>query len=179
MVMRRRAAYHGTPHILRSVLQATHRRACIHPCSLAVAPRLRRNFGFMFSFVGRALFIIFCATMTFAMNNWLGYVVGSLTFLNGFFNGYVICVHPSFKTGALSAAADPYGGYTGGEAEMLGYLKANPALAQKAGAAAVKVAAANPDQAFRVMAAAQQGGNAAGTGAGGAEGDDNPWAQRG
>lgn len=80
-----------------SALQPTAGRlvGCTLPCALpacersrfpsvdnaipAVAPKFHRNFGFMFSFVGRSLFIVFCGTMAFAMANWLGYVVGAGT----------------------------------------------------------------------------------------------------
>jgi hypothetical protein len=110
-----------------------------------VAPRFQRNFGFMYSFLGRTAFIIFAGTMTMALGQWLAYVVGALTVLNGLFNGYIICVHPAFKSGELSALGDPYGGYTGGESEMLSYLKKNPQLAQNAGSAAAQFAANNPE----------------------------------
>ena len=165
-----------------------------------LAPKFKKNFGFMFSFAGalvaagrarprcaagsrararhprppappgRAIYIFFCATLCYAFSNWLGYVVGSLTMVNGLFNGYVICVHPSFKSGELSATGDPFGGYTGGEGEMLAYLKKNPALAQKAGAAAVTFAKENPDVAVQVATAA-----AAQPAAGAAPPGGNPW----
>jgi hypothetical protein len=44
-----------------------------------LAPKFRRNFGFMFSFIGRTVFILFCATMLFALNAWLGYLSGCVT----------------------------------------------------------------------------------------------------
>ena len=106
---------------------------------------------------------LFCSTILFATEHWLGYLVGSITFVNAAFNGYVICVHPAFRTGELSAHGDPFGGYTGGEQEMLAYLKSNPELAKKAGAAAVKVAQNNPDLAMQVAAGAHGGSGA------------NPW----
>jgi len=93
-------------------------------------------------------------------------VFGSLTAVNAAFNGYVICVHPAFRSGELSAATDPFGGYSGGEQEMLAYLKANPQLAAKAGAAAVTVAQHNPQLAMQVATAGAGGGAAAGS---------NPW----
>lgn len=74
-------------------------------------------------------------------------------------------MHPAFRTGELSASSDPFGGYTGGEQEMLAYLKSNPELAKKAGSAAVKVAQQNPELAMQVAAGAH-GGGAAGA---------NPW----
>lgn len=123
----------------------------------------------MFSFVGRTLFIIFAGTMALSMGQWLAYTIGAITFLNGLFNGYVICVHPAFKTGELSARGDPFGGYTGGEKEMLSYLQSKPQLAQKATSAAATFAASNPQMAMQVLGAASQNG-----GAGGA-GSSNPW----
>lgn len=74
-------------------------------------------------------------------------------------------MHPAFRSGELSAAGDPYGGYTGGDKEMLAYLQANPALAQKAGSAAVSLAQQNPGLAMQVAAGAK----------GGASGSSNPW----
>jgi len=109
---------------------------------------------------------LFCATILFATEHWLGYLFGALTALNAAFNGYVICVHPAFRSGELSAGGDPFGGYSGGEQEMLAYLKANPELAKKAGAAAVSVAQHNPGLAMQVAAAGAGGGQAAGS---------NPW----
>ena len=65
--------------------------------------------------------------------------------VNAVFNGYTVCVHPAFRTGEISANSDPFGGYSGGEDEMLAYLKANPQLAKKAGSAAVSIAQHNPE----------------------------------
>lgn len=132
-----------------------------------LAPRFKRNFGFLFSFIGRTVFIIFCATMCFALNAWLGYLAGAVTAVNGLFNGYVICVHPSFKTGELSAKSNPFGGYTGGESEMLSYLKSNPALANKVGTAAIGFAKDNPQVALSVASAAAA-----------QPAESNPWAPK-
>jgi hypothetical protein len=111
----------------------------------------------MYTFTGRSIFIVFAGSMVFAMANPLAYVIGSLTILNGLFNGYIICVHPAFKTGELSAKGDPYGGYSGGEAEMLDFLKRNPQLAHKAGQGAASFAASNPDVAQAVVGGAAGG----------------------
>jgi COPI associated protein len=134
-----------------------------------LAPKFRKNFGFMFSFAGRTIFIIFCATMLFALNAWLGYLAGALTAVNGLFNGYVICVHPSFRSGELKASADPFGGYTGGETEMLKYLQKNPQLANKAAGVAVQYAKENPQVALQVV---QAGAKAQ------PEAESNPWAPK-
>lgn len=97
-------------------------------------------------------------------------ILASLPAVNAAFNGYVICVHPAFRSGELSAHSDPFGGYSGGEQEMLAYLKSNPKLAQQAGSAAVKIAQNNPDLALQVAAGAHA--NGAGTGM---SGSANPW----
>ena len=49
-------------------------------CNISnLAPKFRRNFGFMFSFIGRTVFLLFCATMCFALAVWLGYLIGAIT----------------------------------------------------------------------------------------------------
>lgn len=99
----------------------------------------------------------------------------------------VMCVHPAFRSGELSATGDPSAAYSGGEGEMLAFLKANPQIAAKAGAVAVKFAQENPDVARAALAgsagatAPKAGG---GAGAGGAApsaaavepAGENPWA---
>jgi COPI associated protein len=139
---------------------------CLECNILGIAPKLRKNFGFVFSFWGRAVFIVFCGSMVMALSYWLAYIIGGVTMLNGFFNGFVICVHPAFRTGELSATNDPFGGYTGGEEEFKNFLKSRPDLANKVGAAAMSAAASNPELAMKVAtsAAASKDANA------------NPWA---
>jgi hypothetical protein len=85
-----------------------------------------------------------------------------------------MCVHPAFKTGELSATADPFGGYTGGESEMIAFLKANPSLAKKASGVAVKFAQDNPDIARVAIQGAVSGAMAPKAG-GGADAEANPW----
>ena len=102
----------------------------------------------------------------------MGYLFGSLTFANALFNMYVICVHPAFTQGRLKAGADPYTTYVGGEDVMVNYLKENPELARRAGAAAVTAARDNPELARQAVAGAQQAHTSP------AAGDDkaSPWA---
>ena len=88
--------------------------------------------------------------------------------MNGLFNGYVICIHPSFRSGELSASANPFGGYTGGEGEMLSYLQKNPQLANKVGGAAMAFAKDNPQVALQVVGAAAASAQPPGAAA-------NPW----
>eukprot|EP00937_MAST-01D_sp_MAST-1D-sp2_P005740 g5740.t1 len=51
---------------------------------------IRTNFGFMFSYWGRAFFIVFMGTLCCALDTILGYIAGSLMFINALFNAYVI-----------------------------------------------------------------------------------------
>ena len=76
----------------------------------------------------------------------------------------------SFTSGKLRAGDNPYAGYTGGEAEIKGYLKSHPDLARKAVGAGVNFARENPQM---VM---QGAGYASSAAAGGA--DVNPFADR-
>ena len=49
-------------------------------CNLGnLAPKFKANFGFMFSFIGRTVFILFCSTLCFAMGGALGYIAGAAT----------------------------------------------------------------------------------------------------
>lgn len=122
------------------------------------APRFKANFGFMFSFLGRTLFILFCATLLYSLNYIAGWIVGTFTALSGLFNGYVICIHPAFRSGDLSMTGDPYGGYTGGDKEMMDYLKRNPEVASRATGALTSFAAANPEATMKLAAAAAGSG---------------------
>lgn len=136
-----------------------------------LAPKFRRNFGFMFSFLGRIFFIFFSGTMCFASDSILGYIIGAVTMVNALFNGYIVCMHPAFRRGGeLSGATDPYKAYTGGASEMLNYIKSNPTLVKKAGAIATNFAAANPQVVMSVASAAP-----AGSGTGAAK-SDSQWA---
>lgn len=91
-------------------------------------------------------------------------------------NGYVMCIHPAFRSGELSATGDPTGAYSGGEGEMLAFLKANPQIAAKAGSVAVKFAQENPDVARAALTGSAGGATApaAGQPAPAAEAS-NPW----
>lgn len=88
--------------------------------------------------------------------------------VNALFNGYTVCVHPAFRNGEMSATSDPFGGYTGGDEELVAYLKANPELSRRAGVAAVGLAQHNPELALKVATASVGGGT-------GAKPAANPW----
>lgn len=124
-------------------------------CHMGFVDKLiRKMFGFLYSFCGRTIFILFAASINFAMDSWVGYVIGSATLLNAIFNFYVIKFHPGFKASGITADSDPYSTYTGGEEEMKAYLRAHPDLTRKALGAGVTVAQQNPALAQQVAATA-------------------------
>ena len=73
--------------------------------------------------------------MSFAMGgstNWLCWIVGGATALNGLFNAAVMCTHPAFREGKVNASDDPWAGQKTAEAEVGAYLAARPDLVLKA-----------------------------------------------
>lgn len=69
-------------------------------------PRIRRSFGFMFTYTGRAVFLIFLGAIAFGMldsqySQEEGYKwclgVGVATIANAIFNCFIICSHPQFQ----------------------------------------------------------------------------------
>lgn len=106
----------------------------------------------------RALIPRSCATICLGVTGgtgeyeWLGYVTGALTILNGIFNLVIICVHPGFGAGGLSRWGDPTESYTDGGKEIMSaskgaastFVKNNPDLAKQAAQGAVGYAVANP-----------------------------------
>jgi hypothetical protein len=93
--------------------------------------KIRANFGFLYSYKGRAAFIFFIGFLDFGMSSTLGMLAGILMCLNAFINLLVMCRHPQFKS-SLSANADPTAGYTTGNQEAATFMQNNPAMAQQA-----------------------------------------------
>ena len=93
--------------------------------------KIRQNFGFLYSYKGRAAFIFFIGFLDFGMDTTLGTFAGVLMCVNAFLNMLVMCRHPEFKS-TLSANADPTAGYTTGNQEAAAYLQANPQMAAQA-----------------------------------------------
>ena len=93
MSLRNAASREGTP--LRMLLSSSGEFTLLSSSSrpspsYTVTPKLRRNFGFVFSFTGRAIFIMFCGTLLLATGNNLAYAVGAVTF--GGFQKRALCV---------------------------------------------------------------------------------------
>ncbi|KAH7491636.1 uncharacterized protein KRP23_554 [Phytophthora ramorum] len=101
---------------------------------------IRSNFGFLYSYKGRAAFIFFIGFLDFGIGSALATIAGVLMCLNAFINLLVMCRHPQFKS-SLSADADPTAGYTTGSQEAASFMSKNPELAAKAGQYAFQQAA--------------------------------------
>jgi hypothetical protein len=94
--------------------------------------RFRENFGFLYSFWGRATFLVFMASLACALGSVLGYVAGACMFLNAIFNAYAIWLHPELGHGGEN--------HTSGEQEAAAWAARNPAQAMAIGGAAASVA---------------------------------------
>jgi hypothetical protein len=92
---------------------------------------IRQNFGFLYTYRGRAGFIFFIGFLDFGMSSALGYLAGALMCINALINLLVMCRHPDFKA-QLSSNADPTAGYSTGNQEAANFMQSNPALAAKA-----------------------------------------------
>ncbi|KAI9917831.1 hypothetical protein PsorP6_012916 [Peronosclerospora sorghi] len=101
---------------------------------------IRANFGFLYSYKGRASFIFFIGFLDFGIGSALATLAGLLMCVNAFINLLVMCRHPQFKS-TLSADADPTAGYTTSSQEAANFMSKNPELAAKAGQYAFQQAA--------------------------------------
>ena len=128
---------------------------CCFELRIASVERVvRRLFGFLFSYSGRTIFILFIASLCLGTTGdngisiW-GIITGVLTFLNAMFNCFVVYSHPAFKSGAISKDGDPTAGYKSGDAlaggAALTFAQNNPELAKKAAKGAVNYAKENPE----------------------------------
>mmetsp|Transcript_24851 Transcript_24851/g.30402 ORF Transcript_24851/g.30402 Transcript_24851/m.30402 type:complete len:142 (-) Transcript_24851:175-600(-) len=111
---------------------------------------VRKYFGFMYSFLGRTVFLFFMGTFCIGLKadfESLGIIIGCITFVNALLNCYVMYAHGEIYT-------DPTQKYTTAESASAQYVQSNPELAQQAFGAGAAFAASNPQL-------AQQGVNAA------------------
>ncbi|OQR90301.1 hypothetical protein ACHHYP_05636 [Achlya hypogyna] len=95
-------------------------------------PSIRKNFGFLYSYKGRASFIFFIGFLDFGTDAGLGYIAGIIMCINAFLNFYVMMRHPEFASGNLSATSDPTAGYTAAHQEAQNFLTNNPDIAKQA-----------------------------------------------
>jgi len=116
---------------------------------------LRKKCGFLYSFLGKTLFIFFIATLCFGYVDastgisqictnkagkvvpctsaqvnenyqWVGYVVGGITVLNGLFNMFILYSHPGFRTSGVGMDSQGKGAPAAGvgslQAGSAGYM---------------------------------------------------------
>jgi hypothetical protein len=143
---------------------------------------IRRNFGFLFTYTGRACFLIFLGAVCFGMLDEDGHLkapeayttcllVGIATVMNAALNCFIICNHPEFQ--AMNAPEEDGRPAAGGdpskmtEAQIQAYLASHPEVAtQVAGATKAGDVHVNVPIGDNDAAAAAPGGAAGGSGAG-------------
>lgn len=79
-----------------------------------VGMELRRDYGFMYTFLGRAAYLLLVANLAWTCEP-LGLPTAILTNANAAFSGYLMFVHPSFTSGAVSATTMDGGDGSGDE----------------------------------------------------------------
>ena len=88
--------------------------------------RLRRNYGFLFTYIGRSVFIflfvliflLICSvgTIMMALEGFYS-ILALVVFGVALLNVIVTVLHPSFRRGDISLLDDPSGSYTAGDNE--------------------------------------------------------------
>lgn len=114
--------------------------------------RVRESFGFLYTYIGRALFLLFIASFCFGLmssNQSIGLPVGIVTAINALFNLIVMYRHGKMFQ-------DPSSEYGTAEATTAQYLRENPQLAQGAINAGVSFARDNPELARQGLQAGTQ-----------------------
>jgi len=117
--------------------------------------RLRKNFGFMFTFAGRTIFLLFIASICFASSSsdWIwGNVLGVITVANALFNCAILATHPTFKKGGkLNWMSDPSQSYTGAGEEVQNVIITNPSIARRALQSTANIIVDNPGLNYSIV----------------------------
>eukprot|EP00924_Labyrinthula_sp_SR-Ha-C_P015165 maker-scaffold_9-snap-gene-10.8-mRNA-1 protein AED:0.00 eAED:0.00 QI:112/1/1/1/1/1/3/691/224 len=114
---------------------------CCFECRLSrVEDSVREYFGFMYSYVGRAIFLLFIAFFCFGLKerNSVGIIIGIVTLLNAMLNFFVMYYHGQ-------TFSDPTSNYQTGEDLGQQYVESNPELAKRAIDQGVNFAIQNPN----------------------------------
>jgi hypothetical protein len=85
---------------------------------LSAGAELRRDYGFMYTYLGRAAFLLLCGNLAWTCDP-LGMVAAISTNANAVLSAYVMWAHPSFVGGVASATA--IGGFDGEQGTELIY----------------------------------------------------------
>lgn len=116
---------------------------------------IRENFGFLYSYVGRAAFLGFVASLCLIANYAFGYVAFGVTVCNAGLNTFVLLTRPEFREGgSLSLYVDPTKAYQSNSRTAAQLAAENPELTQKGVAVGTNIAKENPDLVMRAATAA-------------------------
>ena len=102
-----------------------------------LSKKLRRLYGFLYTYLGRALYIFFIGTVVIATSesdsdrSIFFWIIGVIMIIVALYNVLIIFLHPAFKNGNRKITDDPTVSYSAGESELSNVLKKNPALATK------------------------------------------------
>jgi COPI associated protein len=111
--------------------------------------RIKKNFGFLFTWIGRGIFILFCSSLCFSLNFFAMQLLGALTAANGLLNILILI----FRRKDFHLTDDPFEDAKSGEELTIAYLKANPQLISKAVVTTTTVI--NPFQAASTVTSTQ------------------------
>lgn len=112
---------------------------------------VRDYFGFMFTYCGRSVFLLFLGTFCIGLkaDQSVGIIIGVLTYVNALLNCFVMYRHGEYFD-------DPTKKYQTAENVTQEYVQNNPELVQQAVGAGVSFAANNPQVAQQGAQAFQQ-----------------------
>jgi uncharacterized membrane protein YgcG len=107
-----------------------------------LATFIEKNFGFMFTYAGRLVFLVFVGALNFGMiqddkngernldpGQPLCIFVGVFTIVNALFNCFIICNHPHFSGGQKNPAGEKADPQDMTEEEVMAYIRAHPEVA--------------------------------------------------
>ncbi|OQR80828.1 hypothetical protein ACHHYP_17171 [Achlya hypogyna] len=98
----------------------------LYECRLnSMETRIRANFGFLYTYHGRAGFVFFIGFLDFGMSTALGTLAGIVMCLAACINLFIMYKHPDFK----NTSADPTASYETGNQAAQDYLRSNPQVA--------------------------------------------------
>ena len=114
--------------------------------------RIRDSFGFLYTYLGRTIFLLFLASFCFGIMSSqpsLGLATGIITSINALFNLVIMYRHGK-------AFADPSNEYGTADDSAAQYMRNNPQLARNAMSAGASLARDNPELARQGMQAGMQ-----------------------
>ena len=65
----------------------------------ALAEHLRERYGFMYTYAGRAGFLLLCANLTWTLDPPIGWIAATIVNASAILVGYIVYAHPDFTSG--------------------------------------------------------------------------------